>query len=607
MVGFNKQDMKAWYLPTTLVAVLLAVGRATSTPVEPKLAPFYDVVGQSCTRSSDCGYVPALACIEGKCEYCRATAQDCGSHPGDVRNHCQAVEVANTVTGKMEPQLGLTSSGEIVQAAFCIEKNLFSPFTLNDLVTTLIAFSCTALGAGGGVGGGGLLVPMYILSGLNPKHAIPLSKVTIFGSAIAVYVVNFRRKHPLNRNRPLIDFALVGLMEPMTLVGTVFGVMLNHIFPNWLILVLLVTLLSFITYKTFLKGNQIQVKECKLQLALIKSALKGGPNGGGRGRLWSIYRRFDVEVAARRWLAKTRRRRKARQIRQEDEEDFRSLPPLPDRKHSSSDPLVSSLENRGFGTFPSDDSQKTQRRSIVERREARIFPFEYIGPLIVSWALILVQSILRGGHGAPSAIGVTCNSSDYWLLTLLPLMILVAISVWVGYRLRLLNRYKVLGNYQFIEGDIRWIQHRVLLFPAVCTIAGVAAGLLGIGGGMVKGPIMLEAGVLPVVQSATASYMILFTASSTTLQFAINGQFPGELQFDYMTWYALVGCLGGLCGLKCVSFFVKKYKRESIMVYTLAATIGLSAVAMGFIGLQTTLSDLENGVHLGFHGICDNG
>eukprot|EP00644_Phytophthora_capsici_P005408 jgi/Phyca11/538507/estExt2_Genewise1Plus.C_PHYCAscaffold_11295 len=444
---------------------------------------------------------------------------------------------------------------------------------------------------------------MYILAGLNPKHAIPLSKVTIFGSAVAMYVVNLRRKHPLNRNRPLIDFGLVGLMEPTTLVGTVFGVMLNHIFPNWLILVLLVTLLTFITYKTVLNGIKAY-KESKLKLALVKSTLKGGPNGGGRGRQWSIYLRFDVEIAARRWLEKTRRSRKARLIREQDESDFQSLPPLIEKKPTSSDPLVG--DNRRFGTFPSDDDEKAQRRGTIERREARVLPFEFLWPLVVSWLIILVQSFLRGGHGAPSAIGIQCDSTDYWLLTLMPLSILVAISIYIGYRLRLMNRFKVLSNYPFVEGDIHWVKRRVLLFPTMCTVAGVAAGLLGIGGGMVKGPIMLEAGVLPPVQSATASFMILFTASSTTLQFAINGQFPGEFQFDYMLWFAFVGFLGGFCGLKCVGYFVKKYKRESIMVYMLAATIGLSAVAMGAIGLRSTLVDIENGVHLGFHGICDN-
>ncbi|KAI9986973.1 hypothetical protein PInf_026079 [Phytophthora infestans] len=284
--------------------------------------------------------------------------------------------------------------------------------------------------------------------GLNPKHAIPLSKVTIFGSAVAMYAVNFRRKHPLNKNRPLIDFGLVGLMEPTTLVGTVFV-----------------------------------------------------------------------------------------------------------------------GDNRRFGTFPSDDDEKTQRRGTIERRDARVLPFEFIWPLVDSWLIILIQSFLRGGHGAPSAIGVTCNSLNNWALTLLPLTILAGTSLYIGHRLRLMNRYKVLSNYPFDDGDIHWIKRRVLMFPAVCTTAGVAAGLLGIGGGMVKGPIMLETGVLPAVQSATASFMILFTASSTTLQFAINGQFPGEFQFDYMVWFAFVGFVGGFCGLKCVGYFVKKYKRESIMVY----------------------------------------
>ncbi|ETM33440.1 hypothetical protein L914_19304, partial [Phytophthora nicotianae] len=548
-----------------VVALQVAITSATTALTDPALAPFYDTVGLACNKRADCGYVPALACIEGKCEYCRPTAHDCNGHPKDVGYVCQVIEVLNEATGEKEAQQGLTSTGDTVDAAYCVEKNLFGPFTYKDLLTTLVAFTCTALGAGGGVGGGGLLVPMYILGGLNPKHAIPLSKVTIFGSAVAMYVVNCRGKHPLNRNRPLIDFGLVGLMEPTTLIGTVFGVMLNHIFPNWLILVLLVTLLSFITYKTILKGNTIQDKEDNLKLALIKSTLKGGPNGGGRGRKWSIYRRFDVEVAARRWLNKTRRRRRVRLIREEDEADFLTLPPLNDRKPTSSDPLLQDQNKRQFGTFSSDDGKQAQRCSAIERREARVFPFEYLWPLALSWLLILVQSILRGGHGAPSAIGIKCNSSIYWLLTLLPLAVPISVSLWMGYRLRLLNRIKVQGNYPFVEGDIHWIKRRVLMFPAVCTTAGVAAGLLGIGGGMVKGPIMLEAGVLPAVQSATASFMILFTASSTTLQFAINGQFPGELQFDYMAWFAFVGFVGGFCGLKCVGYFVKKYKRESIM------------------------------------------
>ncbi|GMF18077.1 unnamed protein product [Phytophthora fragariaefolia] len=461
-----------------------------------------------------------------QCEYCRPDGDDCSA---DGSKRCQVVEIENKATGEMQTQFALNSAGETVPVAFCIEKNLFDPFTWKDVVATIIAFVSTALGSGCGVGGGGLLVPMYVFFyGLSPKHAIPLSKATIF-------------------------------------------------------------------------GNAIREKESKHQLAVMKSVLKGGPEGGGRGRQWSIYR-----IAAHRWLAKTRRNKKLREIRVEDEEDFKSLPPLREHQPSSSDPLLGGLDKHGFGTFVSDDDQNLERRSAIEQREMRLFPLKYIVPLVISWLVVLVQSMLRGGHGAPSIIGISCNSPDYWMLTFLPMLILVAFALWVGYQLRLLNRTKVLCDYPFVEGDIHWIKRRTLVFPTLCTMAGVAAGLLGIGGGMVKGPIMLEMGILPAVQSATANFMILFTSSSTTLQFAINGQFPGERQYDYIAWFALIGCIGGLCGQKVVAYLVKKYKRESIMVYLLATTIGLSALAMGIIGLKSTLSDIEKGVNLGFHGICDN-
>ena len=41
---------------------------------------------------------------------------------------------------------------------------------------------------------------------------------------------------------------------------------------------------------------------------------------------------------------------------------------------------------------------------------------------------------------------------------------------------------------------------------------------------MVKTPIMLELNMVPTVASATSSFMIIFTSSSTSLQFLILGK-----------------------------------------------------------------------------------
>jgi len=47
------------------------------------------------------------------------------------------------------------------------------------------------------------------------------------------------------------------------------------------------------------------------------------------------------------------------------------------------------------------------------------------------------------------------------------------------------------------------------------------AGLLGIGGGTILGPLLLEIGLHPVVSTATSNFLVLFTSSSTSIQFIL--------------------------------------------------------------------------------------
>lgn len=213
--------------------------------------------------------------------------------------------------------------------------------------------------------------------------------------------------------------------------------------------------------------------------------------------------------------------------------------------------------------------------------------------------------MLRGGHGCPSLIGVKCNTRLYWVLTVLPLGLLLYLIHRIGLYLRLDNRLRICSGYEFSEGDLHWTKKKTTRLPFYCVIAGITAGLLGIGGGMVKGPIMLEMGVLPMVQVATANFMILFTSASTTLQFAIAGQFPGSLQYDYVGWFACAGFVGAYCGQSVVAFLLKKYNRESMLVYILAVMIGVSAFCMGIVGFQIVENEIALRMHLGFSGSCD--
>jgi uncharacterized membrane protein YfcA len=47
------------------------------------------------------------------------------------------------------------------------------------------------------------------------------------------------------------------------------------------------------------------------------------------------------------------------------------------------------------------------------------------------------------------------------------------------------------------------------------------AGLLGIGGGTILGPLLLELGLHPIVSTSTSNFLVLFTSSSTSIQFIL--------------------------------------------------------------------------------------
>jgi len=137
------------------------------------------------------------------------------------------------------------------------------------------------LAAGGGIGGGGLLVPIYIIvMKFSEQYGIPLSNVTILGGALANNAFNLFKRHPSpNVDRPMIDYDLVMLMEPPTIAGAVIGSILNKILPEFAICSLLVLVLGATAIKTWMTGNKARTKEN----AKLEAEVKADDNSKGDG------------------------------------------------------------------------------------------------------------------------------------------------------------------------------------------------------------------------------------------------------------------------------------------------------------------------------------
>ena len=60
------------------------------------------------------------------------------------------------------------------------------------------------------------------------------------------------------------------------------------------------------------------------------------------------------------------------------------------------------------------------------------------------------------------------------------------VTALVAWQLHVTHTHKVAVRYTYLEGDVAWAGHHLRVLPALSVAAGVAAGLLGIGGGMVR-------------------------------------------------------------------------------------------------------------------------
>ena len=118
-------------------------------------------------------------------------------------------------------------------------------------ITVIIA---SALANAGGIGGGGLLAPIYIfVFGYTIQEAIPLTKATILAGAIVNLFVIVHKPHPHKPGEYLIDFGLTAIILPMLLAGTMVGVILTQALPPLLTLGVLTLYLFYVSCQMYQK------------------------------------------------------------------------------------------------------------------------------------------------------------------------------------------------------------------------------------------------------------------------------------------------------------------------------------------------------------------
>lgn len=258
-----------------------------------------------------------------------------------------------------------------------------------------------------------------------------------------------------------------------------FGAYLSKVLPDWFLVISLMIVLGLTTDRTLKKGFSQYRKESEAFELANRSALSQADSG--------------IEM------------------NNEKEQSVGLL------EGDDSDDIDISFEK-------SSDHVVKSSELIAMVEAERSTPLDRMYIILVMFVVVVFLNLVKGGGGAfHSPLGIDCGSTMYWIIT-------VMIFVWLGavaYYSRgiLVTEFykKTELGYEYATGDIKWDERNTLIYPTICIAAGFCAGMFGIGGGIVKGPLMLEMGIHPMVASGTTAVMIFFTAVVATTSFIAFG------------------------------------------------------------------------------------
>lgn len=384
---------------------------------------------------------------------------------------------ANLSSAWEHENLDLSLNSELVH------KGIWPP-TTSEVLGYVLMFIVSALANTAGIGGGTIMIPVFVMMFYFETHtAVPLAQVMIFGGAAVAIIIKIRNRHP-TRNRPLIFYELIMLVQAPMLLGITFGAIINTILPSWLIELMITLVIGFMCYSTINKAIALFHKESK---------------------------KLSTEC----------------------------LIPASETELKS----VVKFEVNSHDENASSSTKSVELETIVQE-EKKILPIKKVAVIIGIWLLVVLFTLIKGGS-VPSIVGIEKCSVGYFGLTAGFVCILAMIFI---YNLRFVIRdteVKEALHYNWDETDLKWTKKNAVNFGLLSMVIGFVAGMVGFAGGIMMIPLMLIYGIRPEQAAATSSSMVVFTSSAAILQFSTSNMLNPEYGLAVL-FISLMGSLSGI-------------------------------------------------------------
>jgi uncharacterized membrane protein YfcA len=244
-----------------------------------------------------------------------------------------------------------------------------------------------------------------------------------------------------------------------------------------------------------------------------------------------------------------------------------------------------------------DEFNSITRKAMLSfemEKDKSLVPFQKIIFCFISYLVLLLITLLKGSEHYTSIAGIKSCSPLYWGVYLSYIPISIVITIITGRIVCDEYNYRLTIGYPYHSSDVKWNRDILVKYPLYALFTGLLSGLLGIGGGLILGPLLLELGIHPLVSTATSNFLVVFISSSTSLQYSIMGM----MNFNYGSVCIVLSTIGSYIGTLLIQKYLERTKRNSILVFTLAAVLGISTI---FIPGHTVIqmkNQMQNGIDI---------
>merc|ERR1719478_8007 len=252
--------------------------------------------------------------------------------------------------------------------------------------------------------------------------------------------------------------------------------------------------------------------------------------------------------------------------------------------------LAASAANNGSQGGGSGSSQNIQIK-LADFPAFKQFACDNTKPMALiggCWATFCILNLVK----APQCRGL------YWM-QLLGMLILCGFFTVGG--ARVIKSRQTDG--ESAEGLLTWTPTTMWMYPLFSVVAGFLGGFLGIGGGIIMGPLLLELGMTAEANQATTAMFVFLSSSLATIQFIVLGKTMPQFVFWFATWVVLATFIGQTG----IDYMLRKYQRSSLIILSIAGIIAGSLVMMSFIGFSEVYNDIQRGANMGLkpHNLCE--